>query len=1100
MKIGLLVLKHRFASAKVRFHFLKIPFLTALILTLCCVLASAQTKTITGKVTDAGTGEALAGVSVRVVNSKTGTTTDERGVFKLQVPAAASAKLEISSIGYQTVEVLPQNGTIMVKLTAVNEQLNDVVVVGYGTMKKKDLTGAIVQIHPAQIANSSPSTVQDILRGTPGLSVGYDPSANSNASLQIRGQNSVYTDASHNSPLIILDGMAFNGALSEINPADIAQIDILKDASAAAIYGSRSASGVIIVTTKKGRSGKPVVNVTLNGGAVNETAYNKVYGASGYIKYREDWYKAQTYGVNSTSGAYTAYQTGTTKPGYYDNPSNLSQYGITTDQWRAYTNNVTGESDSSIYGKRLGLANTTLDNFVAGKTFDWFKHTFGTGFNKNANISVSGASDRINYYLSLGYMRNTGAVEGNKFSAVRANMKLQGKVTNWLEIGANVNFQDRSDGDIEPDMGTSYWNTNPLWNSPYSSYQNTDGTLAQYPMGSQNGNKGDNFDFNKQYMSLEKGYTVLNTIFSAKITLPFNITYTFNAAPRYQWYYNRYFTSAELPGSDPTTRGVDRGWSKNFNWMIDNTINWNYTIAKKHHIDMTLVQEAEDQKYWSDITNARDILPTDALGFHNTQNATISYSSFSTTDTHQSADALLARAFYSYDNRYMLTATVRRDGYSAFGANNKYATFPSFAAAWSFTNERWFHWKPMNAGKLRISWGKNGNRQLSDPYIALANLSSGTGATQGYIVGSTLQQYQYLSISRMANPNLQWEKTKAYNLGLDYAFFGNRLSGTIDYYKKNTNDMIMNQTLPGFSGFSSITTNLGEVSNKGIEISINSLNIKNNILEWHTILNFSYNQNKIVHLYYTYQDVVDANGNVIGQTEMDDQTNNWFIGKPISAIWNYKVTGIWQASQVTEASKYGQRPGDPIVANIYTADDKVNANGTTTPVYNNSDKVFMGQTAPPVNWTLRNDFTLFKNWDLSINIYSYSGHKSLDSRYLNQDNGGSMITYGMNTFVKPYWTLNNSTNNYGRLNAQGPSGLTGVSKLYNRSFIRLDYISLGYNFSTKMIKKLDIRSAKIFGSVRNAAVWKKDKNWIYGDPETGTWGTRIFQFGLDVSL
>lgn len=1042
----------------------------------------------------------LANVSVMAKHTKAGTVTDSSGRFELRVHPSDS--LVFSLIGHKT-QVLAVDGQSSFRVELPEDEIqsmNDVVVVGYGTMQKKDLTGAIYQIHPDEIANSNPNTVQDILRGTPGLQVGYDPSANSNASLQVRGQNSVYTADGHNSPLIVLDGMIFNGALSEINPQDIAQIDVLKDASAAAIYGSRSASGVIIVTTKKGRIGKPVINVTIDGGAVNETAYNKVYSPSGYIKYREDWYKAQTYGENATTGDYEAYQTGTTKAGYYDNPNDLSQYGITLDQWRAYTTNVTGESDSSIWAKRLGLANTSLDNFLTGTTFDWYKHTFGTGFNKDANISVSGASDRMNYYLSAGYLYNNGAVEGNMFRAVRANMKLQGKVTNWFEIGANVNFQDRTDGDIEPDMSTNYWDANPLWNSPYASYRNSDGTLAQYPMGSQNGNKGDNFDFDKQYLALEKGYTVLNSIFNAKITLPYNITYTFSANPRYQWYYNRYFMSAELPGSDPTTRGVDRGWSKEFDYILDNMINWNYTIADKHHIMATLGQEAESQSYWSDITNARDILPTDALGFHNTQNATSTYSSFSTTDTHQTADALLARAFYSYDDRYMLTATIRRDGYSAFGANNPYATFPSFAAAWSFTNESWFHWKPMNTGKLRISWGKNGNRQLSDPYTAVADLASGVGATQGYLVNNALVEYKYLAIDRMANPNLQWEKTAAYNVGLDYGFFNNRLSGSLDYYRKSTNNMIMNETLPGFSGFSSITTNLGEVTNKGVELSINSQNIKNSVFEWHTLFNFSYNQNRIVHLYYTYQTIVDANGNVIGQQEMNDQSNGWFIGKPISAIWNYKVTGIWQKDQVDEAAKYGERPGDPIVANIHTADDKVNSDGTTTPVYNDSDKVFMGQTAPPINWALRNDFTFFKNWDLSISIYSYMGHKSLDSRYLNQDNAGSMITYGMNTFVKPYWTPDNPTNDYGRLNAQGPAGLTSVGKLYNRSFIRLEYISFGYNFSANLLKKWDIKSVKIYGSVHNVAVWKADKDWIYGDPETGTWGTRLFQLGLNVSL
>lgn len=291
--------------------------------------------------------------------------------------------------------------------------------------------------------------------------------------------------------------------------------------------------------------------------------------------------------------------------------------------------------------------------------------------------------------------------------------------------------------------------------------------------------------------------------------MPFGITYSFNAAPRYQYYYNRYFTSASRPNTNADTRGVDRGWGKNFDWSLNNTITWDYTLAKKHHFVLTLVQEAEERRYWSDVINAREILPSDALGFHNTQNATLAKSSFSTNDTHQTADALMARLFYSYDDRYMVTASVRRDGYSAFGANNPYATFPSIALAWNFVNEKFWKWgNIMSTGKLRASWGKNGNRSLSDPYVSLANLGSGTGKTMNYIQGSTIVDMKYLSVSRMANPNLEWEKTEALNFGLDFGFLNDRITGSIDYYHMMTKDMIMNQRLPGFTGFGSITTNL----------------------------------------------------------------------------------------------------------------------------------------------------------------------------------------------------------------------------------------------------------------------------------------------------
>jgi hypothetical protein len=231
---------------------------------------------------------------------------------------------------------------------------------------------------------------------------------------------------------------------------------------------------------------------------------------------------------------------------------------------------------------------------------------------------------------------------------------------------------------------------------------------------------------------------------------------------------------------------------------------------------------------------------------------------------------------------------------------------------------------------------------------------------------------------------------------------------------------------------------------------------------------------------------------------MDDRTNNWFIGQPISAIWNYNVTGVWQKEEAAEAAKYGQRPGDPKVANNYTADDKVNADGTTTPVYNDSDKEFLGQTAPPLHWSLRNDFTLFRNLTVSINIYAYSGHKSIDGNYLNQDNGGSLVTYGMNMYAKPYWTLDNPTNEYARLDSRGPAGITSPGRLYNRSFVRLENITLGYTIPTQLSSRWDIEKVKVYGTVRNVAVW--NKNWEYGDPETGGLATRLFTIGLNVTF
>jgi TonB-linked SusC/RagA family outer membrane protein len=1063
----------------------------------CNVLAFAQGIGVSGTVSNA-TGEPLPGVHVKIQGTGSGTVTDNKGRYSITVPDR-NAVLAYSFIGYVTQEITV--GTkVLINVQLVEEaiSIDEVVVIGYGTARKKDLTGSITQIRPDKIADENPKTVQDILRGTPGLSVGLDPSAKGGGSMQIRGQRSVYTSGGHNDPLIILDGMMFYGELSEINPDDISQIDVLKDASAAAVYGAKAANGVIIITTKKGQPGRAVVNVNANVSFTAKSAYREVYDPEGYMQYREDWQKRLTYDINPATDKYEAYQRQETRPGYYDRPENLTPYGVSIEEWRAYTSNASGESDASIYAKRLGLTNLLLENYLAERTYNWYDNVFRTGFNRDLNASVSGATDRMNYYLSFGYLKNEGAVKGNEYSSVRSNMKVEGKVTPWLEVGANINFQSRTDGDIQVGLGTSYWNDNEIWNSPYAAHHDTDNNLVWRPMG-----EGPiyqyNYDFNRQYEELEKGYTVFNSILNAKIHLPFNITYSFNASPRYQYFHDRWFLSADHPARTALTGRVNREQTTRFDWSLNNTIAWESTFAEQHRVNLTLVQEAEERRLWSDRIEAYNILPSDALGFHNTANAGKSESSFSSTDTHQTADALLARLFYSYADKYMVTASVRRDGYSAFGQNNPYATFPSVALGWTFTNEEFFKWEVMNSGKLRVSYGKNGNRSLSDPYVSLANLSGGTGSMQGYVNASNATYLvRYLIMDRLANPNLQWEKTTAWNFGLDFGFLNNRVTGSLEYYVMNTHDMIMNQRLPGFSGFSSITTNLGEVQNRGFELSVNSTNIKNDIVEWNTTLGFSYNKNEIKHLYYQNESILDDEGNIIGSKEMDDQSNNWFIGQPISVIWNYRVTGIWQVDEIEEAKKYGQKPGDPKVANNYTADDKVNPDNSTSPVYNDDDKEFLGQAAPPVHWSLRNDFTFFKNLSFSFNIYSYMGHKSLETYYLNNDNGGSRVTGGYNIFKKTYWTAENPSDTYARLDASGPTGATGAARLHDRSFIRLENITLGYTVPKALTSKWNIEKAKVFGSIRNVAVWQKD--WEYGDPETGGLATRIFTLGLNITL
>ena len=595
-------------------------------------------------------------------------------------------------------------------------------------------------------------------------------------------------------------------------------------------------------------------------------------------------------------------------------------------------------------------------------------------------------------------------------------------------------------------------------------------------------NEGYNYRYEKQYRDLDRGYTIFNTILTAKVKLPFNINYSLNFAPRFQWYRNRYWLSSQHPVWSTQHNGyVDREHREKFDWVISNVINWEYTFAKKHTVNVTLSQEAEEHKNWKTVVEARDFTPTDALGFHYIDAANKTKSKFTSEDTHSTGDALLARLFYSFDSRYMTTLSVRRDGYSAFGTSNPRAVFASAAFAWTFTSEKFFNWNAMNHGKLRASWGSNGNRGIGI-YTALSNLTTGTGSYAYVDSNGALKEISQLFVSRMANPSLRWERTTSWNYGLDLGFLNSRINGSIDYYHMPTTDLIMNQSIPQITGFSSITTNLGEVLNKGFEFTLNTVNVQNKNFEWNSTFNFSLNRNKIVHLYYTYEQVLDDNGNVIGMKEKDDRGNKWFIGKDINEIWDYKLLGIWQEDEAEEAALYKQVPGDPKVLDVYDVEKHA---------YSNDDKVFLGSKSPKFRWSFRNDFTFLQNFTASMNIYSNWGQKATTTGYINT--GYAAERY--NQYVTKYWTPENPTNKYARLGATNRA--TDAPRILDRSFIRLESISLEYNVPKKILAKHNISNLRLTGSVRNVAVWTKEE-W-YTDPQY-SYVPRTFSFGASLTF
>lgn len=1029
---------------------------------------SQQRRKISGRVSDAA-GLPLPGVTVVVKGTTAGTITDVNGNYTLDVPAGGT-QLVFSFVGMRTVEqALDGRTTLDIRMEEESIGIEEVVAVGYGTMKKNDLTGAIAQVKADKLEKENPGSVQDILRANiPGLNVGVSTNAKGGGSLEVRGRRSLKAS---NSPLIVMDGVIFFGELSEINPNDIEQIDVLKDASAAAVYGAKSASGVVLITTKKGKEDKPTVRLDASIGLATMGVNMDVYDAKGYLDWRQKVQESIT---------------ATVRPGEFAKPTeeNLAKYGITLDQWLAYRAS-SGEAERDWLG-RLGLFETEMENYFAGRTYDWYDASFQNGLRQDYNASISGKGQGFNYYWSLGYVNNEGIITGDEYGAYRSNLKLDAEVNDWMSIGINANFQDRKENGQAVN-----WAAQIINNSPYSLPYDENGNMVIYPMGTNTGGSINSL-FDISYRTKNNVWTTLNTVLHAKIKLPFNITYQVNYSPRWVFHNYQRHESSQNPYWKTSHNGLaERQSRKNFDWQVDNILKWEQTFNDKHRFEVTLLQNAEEKQQWEETMTGRDFSPTDALGYHYMKGANMLKSEISSYDYHSTADALMGRFFYSFEDKYMLTASVRRDGYSAFGQSNPRATFPSVALGWVFSEESFFRFEPMNYGKLRLSWGENGNRDIG-MYDALSNMTTGSGKYP-YInsVGQAYEMSQ-LYVDRMANPNIKWETTTSYNAGLDFGFLDNRISGSLDVYKMETTDLLVDRKLPDFLGFNSVATNLGEVQNKGFEFSLNTRNIDKPDFEWNTSFSFSLNRNKIIHLYGDYTDVLDAEGNVIGQQETDDISNKWFIGHDIASIWDYEVLGVWQLGEEEEAAKYGVRPGDVKIRDV---------NGDYK--FNNDDKVFLGTTTPKFRWTMRNEFTLFKNFDISFMMYSYWGQKSTYDRPLNK-NGFIDRT---SSYVIGFWTPENPTNDYARLYSDDKN--LGAKFIREKSFIRLDNISFAYTVPERLLKPYQIEGLRVYGSVRNVAVWAPD--WDFWDVEQyqdmyndNNWTSgpspRIFTIGVNLTL
>lgn len=1003
----------------------------------------AQSQNVTGNITDAEDNSPLPGANVVVKGTSVGTTTDANGSYSIEVEGENTV-LVFSFIGYASQEVQVAGRTrIDISLSPDIHALEEVVVVGYGTQRKRDLTGSVAHVDAEELQAEATSNLTSMLRGNvPGLAVNYNISAKgigSASDFLVRGETSVRRDEDNNgdteeqrdanAPLIVVDGMLYYGDLADINPTDVQSIDILKDASSAAIYGSRAANGVILITTKKGKRGKPTINISTNTGLA-------------YISHRHfDLMNGQQFIARRIAGFEANERRQLTiGEGYYDNYNNLPD-GVTIDQWKAYDGSTAATDLDDIWLNRIGFAPIEVANYKAGRETDFSKYTWQTGVTQDYNVSVGGASEAVSYYMSLGYTNNEGIRYNEEFSTIRARLNLEADITEWLAVGTNtqVAFRDESPIFVNP----SFYNT------PYSSMYEEDGeTLLFAPSGYIN---APNFWLEMTHRDRMRKYNSLSSKLYGRLTLPLGITFTSEFIPRINW--NRvyeHWSSGHALWAPQGGRASRENWHIS-EWQVNNILKWNKTF-NIHSFDVTLLQNAEKYQSWYDQMYRQRFLPTDVLGYHRMQAAAEDLE-IESDDQVSTADALMARLNYTLMNKYNITASVRRDGYSAFGQLNPRATFWSVAGGWTISQEPFFGAEWVDNLKLRLSYGTNGNRGV-DRYDAFARLATGKFVmiddnTPGYV--------SQLYTSVMANPGLKWEGTKAYNIGVDFAVFDGVLRGNVEVYHMTTEDMLVSRQLPPMTGFQSVYDNLGQIQNRGVEVGLFSRNMRRGNFTWITDFSFAFNRNKIVHLYEDYR--IDPVTGV--REEVDDPTNKWFIGHAVDEIWDFKTLGIWQESEAELADEYSRDPGD------YKIED-VDGDG----IYTDDDKQFLGYRRPPVRMTMRNVLT-YKNFELMIKMYANVGQKRSNRFLRNNEAFYDRSTY----YDVPYWTPENPGNKWARIDSYE----TGFEVWEDNSFVRIDNVALTYNVPSTLLDKFRIQGCSFSIMAGNPFVWAPGWSWM--DPE-----------------
>ncbi len=1015
-------------------------------------IAMAQGN-VSGKVVDT-TGEPIIGASVVVKATSVGTVTDLDGNYAIQnVPEKAT--LVFSYVGYRTQSIaVGGKSTINVTLEEDKQMLDEVVVVGYGVQRKSDVTGALTRVGEKELNTKPVNNAFEALQGkAAGVDITTSERPGTLGSIAIRGQRSI---SAGRGPLYVVDGVPLQtGGIETLNPRDIESIDILKDASSTAIYGSRGANGVVLVTTKRGQEGK--MQVSYNGSFTFQKIIDKspAMSASDYITWRR-WAK-----YNQSPDVYT--------PG--DQPTQEQDLDFFAGDETALANVMKGWSGGSWDGSKV-------------TDTDWTEFVTQTGITQEHTLSARGGTKNLAGFVSFGYLNNKGTQKGQGYERFNFTASADVKGNKWFKAGGSftASYSLQKYG-YSKAYGTSSGPTD-LYGAAkailrYTLPYDENGEIITQPGGSTTNTYSVIDEWTKSTDNREN-YRLLGSFYAqidfGQIWEPLQgLQWKTQFGPDFRYYRNGNFLDASSISRAGGNNTVSRGDGRQLAWTLDNMLLYNKSI-KEHTFGLTLLQSASKTNTETSSISEENV-PIPSFLWNNLGAVDVTDSKYKVgigSGLSESAlSSYMARINYAYKDRYLLTASARWDGASVLAEGKKWDFFPSMALGWRMEQEEFMKdvtW--IDQFKVRLGVGVTGNSAVS-PYGTLGLINSywmpfSTGNSQILV---TNEPYYSNNQVQMPNKNLGWEKTTQWNIGIDFSFLKGRIGGTIDLYTSRTSDLILDMSIPSLSGYPSMKTNVGETKNKGIEVTLNTIPFMTKDFIWNSNLNFAYQKDEIVEL---------ANG------KQDDISNTWFIGESINVFFGYQADGLWQESDAAEMALFNENGANFSAGMVKPVDQngdyKINAD----------DRVILGNRNPRLTAGWSNTFS-WKGIELILDLQGRF-------KYMVSTGGEGQLGMYQQREIS-YWTPNNTGAEWQKpiYNQSGGDPYSALLGFQDASFIKIRNLSLAYNFDKDMLKSIGINGLKLYVQGRNLGMLYSSIDFM--DLDTGaTYFNRGFTVGMQVDF